>query len=321
MMSRCRTIAPLTLGLSLLLACGTETGEWATAPAAFTLRATAHEVPQYSDWFEPVNLGPLVNSASTDIEIAISRDGLSLYLASNRPGGSGSFDIWVSRRASIDAPWEAPRPLGGAMNTASREQGPFLSTDGHRLFFFSDRPGGHGGLDLWMSRRRDARDDFGWEAPVNLGGGVNSDANESLPVFFEDDGSGRAVLYFTTSRGGNDIFMSTLERDDSFGPAVPVPELNSARRDRVQAIRRDGLELFLGSDRPGPVPEPFDLWVATRRSTRDPWSAPVKLGPAISGAADEPSAALSFDGTTLYFVSDRAGGSGNLDVWMSTRRR
>lgn len=319
-----RHTSPLVACTALFLtltACGPDATGTAVDDRAFSAsRNRADLSPRYSEWSAPVHLGPLVNSPFVDIEVTISRDGLSLYVASNRPGGFGSFDIWVSRRASVDAPWAAAQPLGSAINTEFREQGPFLSLDGHRLFFFSDRPGGLGELDLWVSRRRDTRDDFGWEAPVNLGSGVNSAGSESQPVFFEDEGGG-AVLYFTANRGGNDIFVSTLQGDESFGPAVPVAELNSPRRDRVQAIRRDGLELFIGSDRPGPVPEPFDLWVATRASTRDPWSTPVKLGPVINSAAGEPSAALSFDGTTLYVVSDRPGGSGNLDVWTSTRRK
>jgi hypothetical protein len=182
-----------------------------------------------------------------------------------------------------------------------------MATDCTSTAIASDRDGSAGVTDLWVTRRRDQRDDIGWEAPVNLGPGVNAGTNESLPVVFEDDAAGILTLYFTSNRGGSpDIWASTLGANGVFAPPQPVSELNSSRRERVQAIRRDGLELFLGSDRPGPAPAPFDLWVATRHSTSDPWSAPVKLDAPINGPADEGSATLSFDRTTLYFASSRA---------------
>ena len=310
--------------IPLLVACATERAELPSEPVFLhPLFATA-ERERFSDWSEPVNLGPNVNAAATEIELSISRDGLSMYVASNRPGGFGGFDIWVSRRAGLDDAWGPLTNLGPTINTAAREQGPFLSIDGHRLFFFSDRPGGAGGTDLYVSRRRDTRDDFAWRAPDNLGGGVNSSANETLPVYFNGDEGAPVTLYYSSNRPGSaagDIYASTLDADGSFGPASPVVELNSARRDRVLAIARDGLELFLASDRPGPIPTLFDLWVATRGSTSAPWSAPVKLGPGVNTEADEGGAALSFDASTLYIASDRSGGFGSLDVWVSTRSR
>ena len=59
----------------------------------------------FSDWSPPVNLGPTVNSPSTEIGPAISKNELSLYISSDRPGGVGGADIWVSQRDSRDDPW------------------------------------------------------------------------------------------------------------------------------------------------------------------------------------------------------------------------
>ena len=305
------------LMLATFPACATESGGAPTAPSARSYKAGT-ETAGFTDWSAPVHLGPVVNSPGTEIEVSTSKDGLSLYIASNR---SGNFDLWVSQRGSVDEPWGTPRNLGLPINTPGREQGPFLSIDGHRLFFFSDRPGGFGGLDLYVSRRRDQRDDFGWEPPVNLGTGVNGPANETLPVYFEDE-SGATSLYFTSNRTlPGDIYVSTLQADGEYAPASPVAEVNSARRERVLAIRRDGLELFIASDRPGPIAAPFDLWVSTRARTSDPWSAPVNLGLVVNGDSDDGSAALSFDALTLYISSDRTGGSGGHDLWVSTRAR
>jgi len=273
---------------------------------------------QFSEWSAPVNLGPVVNSPLTDIEVAISKDGRSLYLASNRPGGFGGFDIWVSQRASVDDAWGTPQNLGPIVNTSENEQSPFLAIDGHRMYFLSNRPGGLGGNDLYVSQRHHKRDDFGWQPPENLGGGVNTSSNENLPVRFED------ILYFNSNRpggvGATDIYASSLQPDGTFGPVVLVPELSSPLRDAGMAIRRDGLEMILASDRAGSIGG-FDLWSSTRPSTSDPWSTPVHLGVVVNTASGESRLALSFDGTTLYIISDRPGGVGNLDLWVSTRSK
>lgn len=276
---------------------------------------------RFSDWSAPVNLGSIVNSAVGDLEVSVSKNGLSLYIASNRPGGAGDFDIWVSQRARADDPWGPPQNLGPAINTAGREQAPFLSPDGHRLYFFSDRPGGFGGTDLYVSRRRDKLDDFGWQPPENLGSGVNGTANDVVPVYFEDEATGTVTLYFGSNRlGGSDIYASTLQADGTFGPAALVEVLNSTVRDAPVTIRRDGLEMLIASDRAGTFGA-FDLWVTTRATTAAPWSSPVNLGPVVNSAADDSRGSLSFDGTTLYMESNRPGGLGGHDLWVTTRSR
>src|SRR6185295_12903280 len=63
---------------------------------------------QFSDWSLPQNLGASINSASNEQHPALSPDGLSLYFSSDRPGGAGGFDLWVSRRASTPSSWQSP---------------------------------------------------------------------------------------------------------------------------------------------------------------------------------------------------------------------
>src|SRR2546430_799515 len=176
------------------------------APTALTAEMTSDDAPAYGPWSAPVNLGPVVNSPYNDNHPAISKDGLSLYISSDRPGGRGGSDIWVSQRASIDDPWGAP---------------------------------------------------------------------------------------------------------------VLVPELSSPFRDTRTTIRRDGLEMIMSTGRPGGVGSE-DLWVSTRASTLDPWSAPVNLGAVVNSTAFDGAPALSFDGTTLYFFSERAGGFRKLGLYLST---
>lgn len=303
------------------------------------------DAQQFSDWSPPVNLGPPVNTAGVAEQAAfVSKDGLSLYFqALNRPGGFGGFDIWVSQRASVDDPWGEPQNLGPNINTPANENTPILSPDGHRLYFSSDRPGGFGGGDLYVSRRHNKRNDFGWQPPVNLGSGVNTEFGEVKPAYFEDDETGTITLYFSSNRpeglGGPDIYASTLNEDEegeTFGPAVLVAELSSPYDDAQPSIRRDGLEMFLASDRPGslgasgPASQRLDLWVSTRASTSDPWSTPVNLGPIVNSTLRDANPSVSFDGTILYFTSTRPGGLGPcnspsgpcvFDIWVTTRSK
>ena len=108
--------------------------------------------------------------------------------------------------------------------------------------------------------------------------------------------------------------------DGSFGPALLVPELSSPFADAQPSIRHDGLEILFHSNRPGSSGL-NDLWVATRESTLAPWSTPVNLGASINTTFNEQFPYLSPDGETLFFVSNRPGGFGAQDVYMSTRTK
>jgi hypothetical protein len=289
----------------------------------FVLLTVCVSAQQFSGWSAPVNLGPTVNSAGTDGCPALSRDGLSLYFASTRAGGQGGIDLWVTQRASLDDPWQPPAPMGTAINTASDELCPALSTDGHLLFFASNRPGGCGGRDLYVARRENARDDFGWGEPQNLGCIVNSPLDDFGEVYYEDEAHG-AMLYFNSNRaggaGGQDLYVTTRAEDGSFGVPVPVAELNTPANDQQPAISRDGLEFIFTSDRPGGSGAP-DLWVATRASTSDTWGTPVDLGPIINSSAPDKRPALSWNGTELYFGSNRAHPNGATDEDLYVARR
>ncbi len=294
-------------------------------------RCRQHQFGEFSDWSEPVNLGPVVNSEFNDQHPAISADGLSLYITSDRPGGFGRFDIYVSKRASLDDDWGPPQSLGPIINTEFPDQNsvPTFSADGHRMYFCADRPGGFGEDDIWVSFREDTTDDFGWQPATNLGSGVNTEKTECGPTIFEDRHEGVTTLYFTRSASARcgfgdpnekcDIYASTLNDDGTFGTAVPVPELNSGFRDTRTTIRNDGLEFFLTSSRPVGSFGALDLWVSTREMTLDAWSAPANLGPTINTAFNDGAPALSCDGTTLYFYSNRPGGFGRNDLYVSTR--
>jgi len=299
----------------------------------------AAQGPRFSEWSAPVNLGPIVNSTSYDACPTISKDALSLYFRSDRPGGSGGFDIWVSQRDSVEDLWETPVNLGPTINSASNEFCTTFSPDGHWMVFVSNRLGGSGSQDLWISHRQDKRNDFGWETPRNLGNIVNSAAQENGPAWFEDETTGRTLLYFSSGRPGGfgnlDIYVSEAEFDskDTFGAPSLVAELSTAYSDYQPAIRKDGLEMFFASGRPGSFPvDPddgyppgtisADIWVSERDSVEDSWSPPVNLGPTVNSNHWDFHPTLSFDGMTLIFASERGGSpAGWGDLWVCTRTR
>jgi hypothetical protein len=282
--------------------------------------------PPFGAWSAPVNLGADVNTEFAEFAPQTSKDGLSLYFASTRPatyGSLGGEDLWVSQRASIDEPWGLPINVGQIINTAANERSPALSRDGHYLFFASDRPGGVGALDLWVSWRVNPHDDFGWESPVNLGAAVNTVATDAGPAFFENDDAGIPQLFLASNRaggpGGLDVYVSALV-DGVFQPPTSIPELNTEQADLTPGIRFDGLEIVIASNRPGGVGMQ-DLWVAVRGSVDAAWSAPVNLGTTVNSTASENFPSISADRRSLFFNSSRPGGFGESDLYVSTRDR
>jgi len=288
----------------------------------------ADDPPRFSDWSAPVNLGPVVNSPFAEAGTYISKDGLSLYFGSGRPGGVGptnTMDIWVSHRDSTDEPWGPPVNLDSPVNTTDNEQTPMLSIDGHRLYFARDGVGGYGSQDLYVSRRQHAWDDTGWRDPVNLGPGVNTTSEENGPSIIEDDATGILTLYFSSTRdtgmGGEDIYTSTAYPGEPFGPAVLEALLSGPYRDVRPFVQREGLEVYFDSNRPGSLGTNVDLWSSRRESLWAPWSDPVRLPDALNSTGVDARPVLSFDGTELYFHSNRLGTLGGNDIWVCTRIR
>ena len=319
-------------------------GGFAAVLLAVLVFATQDDGPRFSAWSAPVNLGPPANGPGGEYFHFISKDGLSLYFTSDDfvdpvtgyyLEGYGGWDIFVCQRASVNDPWGPPQNLGPNINTEYYEGAPAISRDGHLMYFASTRPGGFGGTDIYVSRRHNMRDDFGWKAPQNLGNGINTPANEANPEIFEDDeNTGAIILYFDSNRpsgpgpydnidnfNGNDIYASVLQPDETFGPAELLMELCTSSRERQPSIRRDGLEFFFVSNRPGGLGQ-LDLWVSTRSTTSDSWSAPVNMGAPINSPDRDGGPALSWDGTSLYFCTyKRPGGLGYFDGYVITRTK
>jgi WD40-like Beta Propeller Repeat len=282
--------------------------------------------PNFSDWSVPVNLGAVINSTSDEDGASLSRDRLTLYFSSNRPGGFGGADLYVSRRNSVNEEWGQPLNLG-LVNSIADDTAPNLSRDGHWLYFMSRRQGslanaaGVVGFDIWVSHREHVHDDFDWAHPIHLEPPVNSTSFDQNPFLFDNDDVGVPQLFFArTTPTGNDIFVSNLLPDGTFGSPNPIAELNSPLSDAGPSVRFDGLEIFFFSRRTGGLGN-SDLWTATRNTVFDPWSMPVNLGPVVNSVALDFDPHIASDRETLYFTSTRTGTLGGWDLYMSTRTK
>ena len=267
---------------------------------------------QFGDFGIPVSAeqgsDPSLNTAFNDGCPILSPDGLSLYMATNRPGGPGGLDIWVAHRDTTTAGWGAPSPLPGPVNTADNEYCPTPLRGNRLLFVRAPFPTMTG--DIFETRL----DNAGWREPERLPDTVNSAAQEWSPSQFEDE-AGNEVLYFSTTRNGPQQIYASVNR----GPAQPVAELNAGGDAARPNVRKDGREIVFDSLRQ-PSLGGADVWTAERESTDAPWEAPRHLA-TVSSAAPDTRASLSWDGTYLLVGSARAGSEGQADIYVSTRPR
>lgn len=215
-----------------------------------------------SQWtaFSPPTLINEVTTSALDNAPTLSPDELTMIIHSNRAGGLGQRDLWMSTRSSRLDAFSTPVNMQ-TVNSSANEFGPSLSFDQLELYFGSSRPGGRGGYDIWKARRSSIADDF--DAPTHLAN-VNSSSTDYLPV-----------------------------------------------------ISSDGLSLYFASTRVGGLGS-YDIWLATRSSTLDDFSTPVNLL-GVNSSSGEEAVVVSFDERTFMTQSTRSGGVGTQDVWMTTR--
>lgn len=157
-----------------------------------------------------------VNTEFNEGAQTITADGNYLvFTACNRPDGAGSCDLYFAEKEEVG--WTRAQNLGPTINTRDYEAQPSISADGQLLFFSSNRPGGQGNTDLYISGRLP---DGSWSAPVNLGATINTRGRDQYP-FWAADGK---TLFFTSSGhpglGGDDLFRAELQPDNSWGKPV-----------------------------------------------------------------------------------------------------
>lgn len=155
----------------------------------------SYQTPQ--GWSEPINLGSQINTEFWESSPSLSSDKSTLYFSSDRHGGYGGKDLYVSHRLP-NGKWSEALNMGSSVNTAGDELAPFIHADNNTLYFTSDGLPGYGGSDLFVMRRKNAKE---WNAPENLGYPINT---------IESDGS----LFIASN--GVDAFYSS-DRADSHG--------------------------------------------------------------------------------------------------------
>jgi tetratricopeptide (TPR) repeat protein len=149
-------------------------------------------------WSEPKRLGKNINSEFWEGSCSISADGQYLYFSSERPGGSGNRDIYVSKKQA-DGEWGVPSNLGTGINTPYNDDAPFIHPDGITLFFSSEGHNSIGGYDIFYSIKKDND----WITPINMGYPLNTTS---------DDG-----FYVINAKGDKGYFSSNRESSEAKG--------------------------------------------------------------------------------------------------------
>jgi len=274
-----------------------------------------------------VDLGPTVNSPQNDNWPMISPDGLELYFASNRPGGYGADDIWMSKRASANDPWGPPVNLGPGINSAGYDRASSISSDGLTLYLYAQTTGYL--PDLYTATR--PTKDAPWEPRVNMGPVLNGPVGGSdgrwgsdyIGIISPDD----LEFFYSSWRAGTigmcDIFVSTRATPlDPWGPPVNLgPMVNTSGRDFPMGVSSDGLTLFIHADSRLGGFGGWDMWMTRRPYKGAAWTEPVNLGPSFNTSRSElGGVTVTPDGqwwAYVYEAQENGEPLGGDDLWLA----
>ncbi len=212
-------------------------------------------------WYTALNMGQPLNTPDQESAQMVSADGHYLFFSrcenrSENGWGEGGCDLYLAYRCSVDSPWSAPESFGATINSPDNEVMPCLSADNRELFFASDRPGGYGGYDLYVTEF----DNGLWLPPRNLGAAVNTAGNETAPYLHIDN----HTLYFVSDghpgMGGKDIYV-THRYDDTMWrkPTNMGYPINTTADEHSMSVTLDGKKIYLSSDREG-VRGDYDIY-------------------------------------------------------------
>lgn len=201
-----------------------------------------------------------VNSGASDSDPEISCDGQTLYFSSTRSSGGPWLDLFRATRASAPCDFGNAVAIPEISSPPFQTGGPSVSCDELTLYFFSDRPGGQGSQDIWVSTRPTTGHPWGPPVPVTE---VNSSCDDREPELSADG----LTLFISSNRpggmGGFDIWAACRPNTASrFGPPVNLIEVNSEFQESKPNISADRRELYFHSDRPGGMGQ-HDIWVAS----------------------------------------------------------
>ncbi len=253
-------------------------------------------------WSTPVAV-TAVNSTTQDYYPNVSRDGMTLRIASSRndlPGYVGGWDINAATRSGPGQSWVGLQAEPGAINSTSNDLSPHVLPGDTVAYFASLRPG-TGGADIWRVSRTAPSQPWGNATEITV---VNTTTSEYGVSVTDDE------LYMLLTSGSNIVESSRASTAVAWGAPVVVAELNIGTSQRDTRVSGDGLTVYFASD--------GNLFVSRRAFRTATWGAPVNLGPMINTTATDRVPSPSGDGRELYFSSSRAGGAGGQDVYVST---
>jgi hypothetical protein len=241
---------------------------------------------------------PALSSDADDDDPTLTADMLELYFDSNRSGGPGRGDVWVSRRESPEEPWGPPE-LVEELSSEWSETTPEVSLDGLTMWLASDRPGGEGDYDVWVSTRASREEP--WSVPEHVPS-LSSEDDERSPTPFA--GGLEMVLMIQRGTFGAEFRLYSTARAGRFEPwSAPTRIEELASRDEELCPHPVGSTwLFFASDRWGD----FDLYASERAGPDQPWGDPVRL-PSVSSPAMDNDPWVAPDLSCIYFASERDG--------------
>ena len=257
--------------------------------------------------YEPINLGPKINTTYRDYFPAITADDETLIFSRNIDGNE---DFFISKK--VNKEWGSALPLSSNINTPQFNEGAqSISPDGLYLFFTGcNRPNGLGRCDIYVSHKEGSN----WGEPFNLGAPVNSAYWESQPAISPDGNT----LYFVSNRpggiGGYDIWKSNLNADGDWSAPVNLgPEINTPYDENTPFLHADGKTLYFSSDGwPGMGNK--DIFIS-RMQDNGHWSIPLNMGYPINTFNEENGMIVSPNGNTAFFSSNLKDGYGDMDIY------
>lgn len=196
-------------------------------------------------WQEAMNLGPPINTPENEGASTTSADGQYLFFTMcQNPQNIGSCDLWLTFLKGDK--WQPPIHMPDNVNTKYKETQPSLSADGKTLYFASNRPGGHGDMDIWKTTFEENH----WTNPVNLGPNVNTPFDDECPFIHHDGVS----LYFASDgwpgMGGRDLFLTRQTNDGNWETPVNLGyPINTTGHEEGLIINRSGTKGYFSSDK------------------------------------------------------------------------
>lgn len=266
-------------------------------------------------WFSGGNLGEPTNTPNHEAAQSISADGHYLFFMrcdnrSENGWDQGGCDLYMAY--TPDSIWTIAQSFGATINTPAYEGMPCLSPDNRDLYFVSDKEGGYGGLDIWVSRFENGL----WQKPRNLGPEINTAGNETAPFIHIDN----RTLYFSsdglTGMGGADLYYCRRTGDTTWSrPKNMGYPINTTANEESISITIDGKKAYLASDRDS-LEGNYDIYETQMPIYAQPVPVAVIKGFAYDSLTKEHltlTAVNINDATTgehLYrFVSNRGDGS------------